>query len=61
MEKAIAPILEKMKVGQVEAWPIERNDSVRVTVSRIQVKHRREGWKYRMNIKGMEVHVTRAE
>ena len=59
MNKAIAPTLEKMKVGQMESWPVERDDTVRNSVYRHQRKHRRDGWKYSIKVSGLEIQVTR--
>lgn len=59
MNKAIAPTLKRMKVGQVESWPIEREDTVRNTVYLCQRKRRRDGWKYTVKVCGMDVKVTR--
>lgn len=48
MEKPISPILDAMKVGDTETWPIERLDSVRVIVGRTNSKRIREGVFYTM-------------
>lgn len=59
MKKPITPILKNMKVGETEAWPIERLDTVRISEGRVAAIKRREGWKYKMRINGLVVEVTR--
>lgn len=59
MEKGITPVLAQMVVGDVESWPIERLESVRVSVGRFKLKNRRSGWNYSMKAEGLSVVVTR--
>lgn len=59
MEKGITPVLAQMAVGDVESWPIERLESVRVSVGRFKLKNRRCGWNYNMKAEGLSVVVTR--
>lgn len=58
-QKAIAPTLRRMGIGDTESYPIERVVSVRVTVSRLHLLQRREGKRYRVTTKGMNVFVKR--
>ena len=58
-KKPITPTLKSMKVGDVEAWPIERLDAVRISVGRVSAIKRREGWKYITRINGLSYEVTR--
>lgn len=57
--KPVMPTLKRMKVGDVELWPIERLEVVRVTTGRLSAMKRREGWKFQMKTLGLVVEVTR--
>lgn len=61
MRKPIMPTLEAMEVGDVEQWPIERLDTVRVTVGRLNAKKARESAYYSMAMdkKNFVIEVTR--
>ena len=48
MEKGITPVLAQMEVGDVESWPIERLDSVRVSAGRFKLKNRRRAYLWRL-------------
>ncbi len=60
-EKPVTPLLEAMKVGDKEQWPIERFESVRVLAGRMNLKHARDGVQYsvRTDKKNLVVEVTR--
>ncbi len=57
--KPITPILRKMKVGEVQEWPVERITSVQVSVGRMHREKRREGVRFMMRTEGLSVRVTR--
>lgn len=59
VKKPITPTLKNMKVGETETWPIERLDTVRISVGRVAAMRRREGWKFVTNIRGLVFEVTR--
>jgi len=48
-----------MKVGDTEAWPIERLEVVRISVGRMNAMKRAEGWKLTMKTEGLVINVTR--
>lgn len=59
LKKPIIPILRKMAVDEVQEWPIERYDTVRISVNRANLIMRREGRKYGLKTKGLAVEVVR--
>ena len=59
MKKPIAPTIYRMEVGDVEAWPIDRYDSVRISTSRANIVKRAEGRKYSLRVKDLTVEVVR--
>lgn len=58
-KKPIAPTLRKMEVNDVEAWPLDRIDSVTMTVGRFSRKFRAKGVKFRTWTEKLEVKVQR--
>lgn len=60
-KKPIAPVLNRMKIGDVEQWSIDRYDNVRITVSRFNIKYRAEPRKYRCRANGLNVEVVRMQ
>ena len=58
-KKPIAPTLRKMEVNDVEAWPLDRIDSVTMTVGRFSRKFRAKGVKFRTWTEALEVKVQR--
>ena len=59
MKKGITPTLKKMRVGEMQKWPVERSTSVTVSIGRVQREKRREGVKFSIKTKGLEIEVTR--
>lgn len=57
--KPVMPTLRRMKVGDTEAWPIERLEVVRISVGRMNAMKRAEGWKLQMKTEGLVINVTR--
>ncbi len=57
--KPVMPTLRRMKVGDTEAWPIERLEVVRISVGRMNAMKRAEGWKLTMKTEGLVINVTR--
>lgn len=57
--KPISSTLKKMKVGDVEKYPIERMVSVRVTAHRVATQMRREKVVFSVIPRGLHVEVTR--
>lgn len=58
-KKPISSTLKKMKVGDVERYPIERLGSVRVTCYQIATQMRREKVVFSVIPRGLHVDVTR--
>lgn len=58
-KKPIMPILKKMKVGDVEVYPAERYDTVRITVANFNLMNKRKGVFLTNKRKGLEIIVTR--
>jgi hypothetical protein len=58
-KKPIIPTLRDMRVNDVQEWPIERYDSIRITVSRANLMMRPEGKKFSIRAKDMKVEVIR--
>lgn len=58
-KKPIAPTLRNMEVNDVEAWPLERTDTVTMTVGRFSRKFRAKGIKFRTWTEKLEVKVQR--
>ena len=59
MKKGITPVLKKMILGEVQVWPVERSTSVQVSIGRVQREMRREGIKFSMKTKGLNIEVKR--
>lgn len=59
VKKPIAPTIRNMCVGDVEAWPIERYDTVRISAGRLNLMMRPEKRKYSVRVNGMSVEVVR--
>ena len=57
--KPIAPTLRNMEVNDVEEWPLERIDTVTMTVGRFSRKFRAKGIKFRTWTDKLEVKVQR--
>lgn len=57
--KPIAPTLGKMEVNDVEVWPVDRIDSVTMSVGRFSRKFRAKGIKFKTWTEGLEVKVQR--
>lgn len=57
--KPIAPTLRNMEVNDVQAWPLERIDSVTMTVGRYSRKFRAKGIKFKTWTEKLEVKVQR--
>lgn len=57
--KPISPTLRSMEVNDVEAWPLERIDTVTMTVGRFSRKFRAKGIKFRTWTEKLEVKVQR--
>lgn len=58
-KKPIASTLKKMKVGDVESYPIERMGSVRVTAYQIATQMRRKKVVFSVIPRGLYVDVKR--
>lgn len=58
-KKPISSTLKKMKVGDVERYPIERMASVRVTAYQVATQMRREKVVFSVIPRGLHVEVTR--
>lgn len=59
MKKPIVPIIRNMRIGDVEIWPIERYDTVRISVCRLNFMMRPEKRKYSLRVNGMSIEVIR--
>jgi hypothetical protein len=59
MKKPILPTIREMEVDEVQSWPIERYDTVRISMNRANLMMRPEGRKYSMRTKGLTVEVVR--
>ena len=59
MKKPILPTIRDMEVDEVQSWPIERYDTVRISMNRANLMMRPEGRKYSMRTKGLTVEVVR--
>lgn len=59
MTKPIMPTLREMEVGDVQVWPIERYDVVRVSMNRANLMMRPEGRKFSLSTKDLTVEVVR--
>lgn len=59
MKKPITPTLKKMVRGEVQSWPVEQSTSIQVLIGRVQRELRRDGVKFSMKTKGLEVEVKR--
>jgi len=59
MKKPVMSVLREMKIGDVESWPIERVESVRICTYRMAMINRRKGWKFSRKTEGLNVIVTR--
>lgn len=59
VKKKVAPVLTEMQKGAVEVYPIEQLNSLRVTVSRLQMIHRRSGIRWSLKTRLTDVVVTR--
>lgn len=57
--KPIAPTLRLMEVNDVEAWPLERIDTVTMTVGRFSRKFRAKGIQFRTWTEGLQIKVQR--
>lgn len=57
--KPIMPTFRAMKVGDVESFPVERIESVRVTVRRYMDIHKRQKAVLKTRIEGLEIKVSR--
>ncbi len=57
--KPIAPTLREMEVNDVQAWPLERIDTVTMTVGRFSRKFRAKGLKFRTWTEKLNVMVQR--
>ena len=57
--KPIAPTLRNMEVNDVEEWPLERIDTVTMTVGRFSRKFRSKGIKFKTWTDKLEVKVQR--
>ena len=53
------PTLRAMRVGDVVSYPSERLDTVRVTVSRLNIMRRAYGHRWSVKTSGCVVEVTR--
>lgn len=58
-DKPITPILRKMKVGEVQEWPVERITSLQVSVGRMHREKRRDGVRFVMRTEGLTIKVKR--
>lgn len=58
-KKALMPTLRAMRVGDVVSYPSERLDTVRVTVSRLNIMRRAYGHRWSVKTSGCVVEVTR--
>ncbi|NOU62230.1 hypothetical protein [Marinifilum caeruleilacunae] len=55
-KKPLAPLMRKMKVGQVEVYPCSQNRSINVTASNLNIE---EGKSFSRKRKGNVIEVTR--
>lgn len=58
-KKPVVPILRKMKVGDIEKWPIERIEVVRNSVNRYMAQNRRSGVRFALRCVDFDVTITR--
>lgn len=58
-KKPVVPILRKMKVGDVEKWPIERIEVVRNSVNRYMAQNRRSGVRFALRSVKFDITITR--
>ena len=58
-KKPVVPILRKMKVGDVEKWPIERIEVVRNSVNRYMAQNRRSGVRFTLRSVKFDITITR--
>ena len=58
-KKPVVPILRKMKVGDIEKWPIERIEVVRNSVNRYMAQNRRSGVRFALRSVEFDVTITR--
>lgn len=60
-KKAVSQVLRDMSIGEVQSWPIDRYETVRVLVGRMQLIYAGQGRKYSVKSmpKQLRVDVTR--
>ena len=58
-KKPVVPILRKMKVGDIEKWPIERIEVVRNSVNRYMTQNRRSGVRFALRSVKFDITITR--
>lgn len=58
-KKPVVPILRKMKVGDIEKWPIERIEVVRNSVNRYMAQNRRSGVRFALRSVKFDITITR--